>query len=154
MKKLIQIVHDAEDKYTPEGVKPSALYIPDDAPEWELIEKLRGDTYPQPNPKIEEVYKLVKAGKTARQISKKMGYHIGTVRNLIRQHGWSQVIAKEPRANNRYDLYDARDKKLGRGTISQLSTKFGISKAVLYGHAGSYRKKIKRSKSFYLVKID
>lgn len=69
---LVAVLHKAEDKYTPVGEKPSALYIPDDAPEWELIAQLRGETYVDENPRKREIYALIKAGKTVRQISSQL----------------------------------------------------------------------------------
>ncbi|MCY9807473.1 hypothetical protein OXT66_07990 [Lentilactobacillus senioris] len=150
---LVAVLHKAEDKYTPVGEKPSALYIPDDAPEWELIAQLRGETCVDENPRKREIYSLIKAGKTVRQIASQLDIPISSIRDMIHRYGWSKLTSHEQRKLKKYDMYDANGKKMGRGTVAQLSAKFGISKTRLYGHTGGYNERVKQTKSFYLMKV-
>lgn len=138
--KLVQVVHAAEDKYTPKGARKSIIYVPNDAPEWKKIRHMRGEMDREPiknrkhiNPEL--VNKCLRQCMTVKEIHDLYGYSIRGLYSLIRRERLN--IARTPRILKKYKYFDGKSSEPIVGTIKELSTKLKISETKLRNLATS-----------------
>lgn len=148
--KLVQVVHNVEDKYTPEGSKPSIAFVPKDAPEWKTIKRLR-----EPSASDKELYvkRGVARGMTTREISAEYGMTVSIVSQIKRRNG----LGKRQRtySKSKYRMFNGMDELMMTSTITGISKKTGIPESTLRARsAKSARNNHRHSRqTYYLVKV-
>lgn len=138
--KLVQVVHDMEDKYSPIDAPKSIMYVPDDAPEWKKVRKIRGhidfdSSLHRQHINPELVHECLKQDMTVKEIHDLHGYSIRGIYSLIRRDRLG--VTRTPRTLKKYKYFDGKSSEPIVGTIKELSAKLKISETKLRNWATS-----------------